>query len=62
MKDFHQTVNWKIQQGGVLLLAGLFAIFFTLFWVHALSFVVFAGVGALLCLAGVFMYVLWLIS
>ena len=60
MKDLHEVVNGKLQKAGVLLLVGMFTIFLSLFWTHALSFVVFCIIGALLCLLGIFMYLLWL--
>ena len=62
MKNLNQPVDWKIQQAGILLLVGLFLISCTLLWTHALSFILFCLVGALVTGLGVLMYIFRLLS
>ena len=50
------TLDERLRLAGWLILAGLVVELVTVFWVHALSFIVFISAGALLIGAGILLY------
>jgi hypothetical protein len=56
VKRLRRTLEWRIRIAGRLIAAGLLVQLGTLFWNHALSFILFTSVGAGLAGAGVLLY------
>ena len=50
------TLDERLRLAGWLILSGLVVELVTVFWVHALSFIVFISAGALLIGAGILLY------
>jgi hypothetical protein len=56
------TIARELRIAGILLILGLTLTIATLMWKAPLSFLVFAGIGALLTLAGIVVYLYSLVS
>jgi hypothetical protein len=56
VRRLQRTLEGRIRVAGRLIAAGLVVQLGTLFWNHALSFILFTSVGALLTSAGVLLY------
>ena len=62
MKPSGEKLNRRIHQAGVLLVVGLVMVFITLFWSHALSFILFCAAGLLVCSLGMLLYLYALVE
>jgi hypothetical protein len=60
----HQSTHMtrRLRQAGALVIAGLLVQGATLFWNHALSFILFISLGCLLFVAGAVVYLLAIVS
>ncbi len=57
-----KSLEDSFRLAGMLIIAGLAVQFLTLFWIHALSFTLFASVGAVPVAAGIVIYLYSLVK
>ena len=62
MESQESTIARRLRIAGVLVLLGLLVESFTLGWNNPISFLLFLGVGGLLMLVGIAVYLLSLVS
>jgi hypothetical protein len=62
MKLSHMGVQRAMQSSGVLILVGLLTEIVTLVWEKPLAFLVFAGIGGGLVIAGILVYLYSLVA
>jgi len=63
MKNHQSThMTRRLRQAGALVIAGLLVQGVSLFWNHALSFILFVSLGCLLFVAGAVVYLLAIVS